>query len=205
MAGNTGEHGAAGQVLRVVSSSSALPSRNTWRYRAKSPPHKDLLLDYVNKRTGENVKFQTDFLTKIKGAFTLICMAVIGVLLVLKLKGLISNPISWLIVACALFFICCGGMTHNLLHHPALIGTTNTKTGVEYKFVSTEVLSFISNSEGASTCWKVSQLLSSVTHANPSAIHGRVLCAGVLRAGEVEVRCGMTVVGSGADCGDTCA
>ena len=97
------------------------------------------MLDYINKRTGENVVFQVDFGSRIKGAIILLLLAATAFILGFKLRPVISNPVAWFVFACGIFFVCCGGITYNILKKPLLVGKTNTKTGLEYKFISTDV------------------------------------------------------------------
>ncbi len=56
------------------------------------------------------------------------------------LRRVIMNPVSWFVVACGVFFICCGGVVHVILHRAPLFGTTRNERGeVEYEYISTGV------------------------------------------------------------------
>ena len=74
-----------------------------------------------------------------RSLFTLMILAAIVGGLVL-LRQVIMNPISWFVVACGVFFICCGGVVHIILHHAPLFGTTRNERGeLEYEYISTGV------------------------------------------------------------------
>lgn len=73
---------------------------------------------------------------------TLLPLIVFGSLLfaVMKFRFVLMNPMSWFIIACLVFLICCGGIVHNILHHVPLTGVSRGANGeIEYEYISTGV------------------------------------------------------------------
>lgn len=61
-------------------------------------------------------------------------------LLVIKARAIIMEPISWFVLAILVFLICCGGVVHNILHHAPMSGHHKNEQGeIEYEYISTGV------------------------------------------------------------------
>lgn len=114
---------------------------NTWYFTGSGYSDENTILDYINKRTNQNIVLKKNaFSSLIK---MLILISALGSVLYIgiKLRWIISIPISWLVIASIVFLLCCGGTVHNILHKTPLMGLTKTKSGqTEYEYFSTGVL-----------------------------------------------------------------
>lgn len=117
-----------------------LPSMNTWRYTGANYNSEDSLLEYINKRTNQNVALKKSLFAALWKM--LVALTVLGCLLfaVIRFRWILSIPVSWLVVAFVVFLVCCGGTVHNILHRTPLMGVTKSKSGqTEYEYISTGV------------------------------------------------------------------
>lgn len=118
---------------------------NTWQFATNNYQNEDSILEYINKRTHQNVIMQKSLLGSL--VRMVVGFAILGSILyaVIKFRWVIAHPISWLVVAFLVFFICCGGTVHNILHHAPLTGATRSKTTgqIEYEYISTGVLFYV--------------------------------------------------------------
>jgi len=117
---------------------------DTWYFSSNVINDVEKILEYINKRTQVRVAIR-------RGVFenlykSLLPIIFIGglIFLVFKLRFLIKNPNSWLVIALFVFFFCCAGIIHNILHHAPAYGKTRNEQGeIEYEYIATGVNIYI--------------------------------------------------------------
>jgi hypothetical protein len=113
---------------------------NTWTFASGHHYTEDSILEYINKRTSQNIVLKKSLLGGL--ARMLMLVSILGCILfaLIKYRWILSIPIGWIIIAFLAFLLCCGGTVHNILHNAPLIGVTKSKTGeTEYEYISTGV------------------------------------------------------------------
>jgi len=113
---------------------------NTWMFANGQYYSEEAILDYINKRTSQNVVLKKSLLSALGKMLMLV--SILGVLLyiLITFRWIISIPITWLVIAFFVFLLCCGGTVHNILHKAPLMGVKKSKSGeTEYEYISTGV------------------------------------------------------------------
>ena len=118
-----------------------LPGMNTWYFSGSSHADESQMLEYINKRTGQSITLKKSIIVSIMKM--LIPIGVLGILLylVISFRWIIAIPIAWLILACIVFIICCGGTVHIILHNVPFTGHKRTDSGeIESEYIATGVI-----------------------------------------------------------------
>ena len=114
---------------------------DTWLFTASSGIDEDKILEYINKRTDQKVIIKKSLIQVLLKSFIPILAFVAVIVGLIKLRFIIMNPISWFVLSCGVFLICCGGVMHNILHHVPLSGAHRNDQGeIEYEYISTGVI-----------------------------------------------------------------
>ena len=114
---------------------------DTWYFSSSSGIDDNRMLEYINKRTQQKVILKRGFfevlISSIAPLLLLGCLA----LAVIKFRWILMKPMSWFIISCVVFLICCGGVVHNVLHKVPFAGVSKSASGaLEYEYISTGVI-----------------------------------------------------------------
>ena len=114
---------------------------DTWYFSSNVAIDSEKILEYINKRTEIKIIIKRGFFENLyKSLMPLIILGGL-IYLLFRMRFLIKSPTSWFVISCFVFFICCAGIIHNILHNAPMYGKTRNEQGqVEYEYISTGVL-----------------------------------------------------------------